>query len=300
MPAVFQQMSDALATTVEAVSPSIVRVEARRRLPATGIAWRRDGIIVTAHHVIEQDEDMRLGLHSGQTVTATLVGRDPTTDLAVLRATTPELVPPVWAEPDGASLRLGHLALALGRPGRSVQATLGLVSRRGESWRTPAGGLIDCYIQTDIVMYPGFSGGPLVNAAGQVVGLNTSALLRGLSLTVPVATMRRVVEMLLAHGKIRRGYLGVSTQAVRLPAVLMETLQQETGLLVMTVEPNSPAEQGGLLLGDTLVTMDGAPVRHPDALLTFLSADRMHTAVLVRLVRGGQLQERSIVIGERP
>ena len=299
MTEVFQQISDALAATVEAMGPSIVRVEARRRFPATGIVWTRDGIIVTAHHVLEQDDNIRLGLHSGQTVTATLVGRDPTTDLAVLRATAPELVPPVWAEPDGASLCLGHLVLALGRPGRSVQATLGIVSVRGESWRTPVGGLIDHYIQTDIVMYPGFSGGPLVNAAGQVIGLNTSVLLRGLSLTVPVATMRRVVEVLLAHGKIRRGYLGVSTQAVRLPAVLMEPLQQETGLLVMTVEPNSPAEQGGLLLGDVLVTMEGTPVRHPDDLLTFLSADRIHTAVLVRLVRGGQLQEQSIVIGER-
>lgn len=299
MTAVFQQISDALAATVEAVGPSIVRVEARRRFPATGIVWRRDGIIVTAHHVIEQDDNMRLGLPSGETVTAALVGRDPTTDLAVLRATTPELIPPVWAEPDVASLRLGHLALALGRPGRSVQATLGIISGRGESWRTPAGGLMDHYIQTDIVMYPGFSGGPLVNAAGQIVGLNTSALLRGLSLTVPVATMRRVVEMLLAHGKIRRGYLGISTQAVRLPAVLKESLQQETGLLVMTVEPNSPAEQGGLLLGDVVVSMDGTPVRHPDDLLTCLSADRIRTAVLVRLVRGGELQERSIVIGER-
>jgi S1-C subfamily serine protease len=181
-----------------------------------------------------------------------------------------------------------------------VQATLGIVSVRGESWRTPAGGLMEHYMQTDIVMYPGFSGGPLVNAAGQVVGLNSSALLRGVSLTVPVATVRRVVAVLLAHGKIRRGYLGVSTQTVRLPAALQEPLQQETGLLVTTVEPDSPAEQGGLLLGDVLVTMDGTPVRHPDDLLTCLSADRIHAAVLVRLVRGGQLQERSIVIGERP
>src|SRR5215471_3261784 len=124
MSEMFQQLSDALAATVEAVSPGVVRVEARRRLPATGIVWTRDGIIVTAHHIIEQDENIRLGLHGGQTVTATLVGRDPTTDLAVLRATTPELVPPIWAEPDGAWLRPGHLVLALGRPGRSVQATL--------------------------------------------------------------------------------------------------------------------------------------------------------------------------------
>ncbi len=299
MTEVFQQISDALAATIEAMGPSVVRVEARRRFSATGIVWSRDGLIVTAHHVIEQADNIRLGLPGGPTFTATLVGRDPTTDLAVLRTTTSELAPPVWAEPDGSSPRVGHLALALGRPGQSVQATLGIVSVRGESWRTPVGGLIDSYIQTDIVMYPGFSGGPLVNAAGQVVGLNTSALLRGLSLTVPVATMHRVVEVLLAHGKIRRGYLGVSTQVVRLPAVLKEPLQQETGLLVITVEPNSPAEQGGLLLGDVLVTMEGTPVRQPDDLLTFLRADRIHTAVLVRLVRGGQLQERSIVIGER-
>src|SRR5262245_19896911 len=299
MTEVFQQISDSLAATIEAVAPSVVRVEARRRFSATGIVWSRDGLIVTAHHVIEQDDNIRLGLPSGPTVTATLVGRDPTTDLAVLRTTTSELAQPVWAEPDGSSLRLGHLALALGRPGQSVQATLGIVSVRGENWRTPVSGLIDSYIQTDIVMYPGFSGGPLVNAAGQVVGLNTSALLRGLSLTVPAATVHRVVEVLLAHGKIRRGYLGVSTQVVRLPAVLQEPLQQETGLLVMTVEPNSPAEQGGLLLGDVLVTIEGTPVRHPDDLLTFLRADCIHTAVLVRLVRGGQIQERSIVIGER-
>jgi len=299
MAEVLQQLSEALAATVEAVSPSIVRVEARRRFPATGMVWARDGIIVTAHHVLERDDNIRLGLHGGETITATLVGRDPTTDLAVLRTTTQELVPPVWAEPDGASLRLGHLALALGRPGRSVRATLGIVSARGESWRTPAGGRIDHYIQTDIVMYPGFSGGPLVNATGQVVGLNSSALLRELSLTVPIATMRRVVEALLVHGKIRRGYLGVSTQAVRMPAALQESLQQETGLLVMTVEPNSPAEQDGLLLGDVLVAIEDTPVRHPDDLLTCLSADRIHTAVRVRLVRGGELQERSIVVGER-
>src|SRR5215510_4515891 len=128
MTEVLQQLSEALAATVEAVSPSIVRVEARRRFPATGVVWTHDGVIVTAHHVIEQDDNIRLGLHGGETVTATLVGRDPTTDLAVLRTATTELVPPVWAEPDGASLCLGHLTLALGRPGRSVHATLGMVS----------------------------------------------------------------------------------------------------------------------------------------------------------------------------
>jgi len=298
MTAVLQQVSDALASTVAAVSPGIVRVEARRRLPASGLVWSRDGIIVTTHHVIEQDDNIRVGLHSGQTVAATLVGRDATTDIAVLRAASAELEPPAWAE--AATLSVGHLVLALGRPGQRVQATLGIIGALGESWRTPAGGLMDRYVQTDITMYPGFSGGPLVRMNGQVLGLNTSALLRDRSLTIPLATLRRVTDMLLAHGRIRRGYLGMSTQPVGLPAALSERLGQETGLLLIAVEPDSPAEQGGLLLGDTLVALDGAPLRHADDLLAGLSTERIGTTVLVRLVRGGEIQERSLVIGERP
>src|SRR5215471_1149644 len=300
MATLLQQVSEALAATVEAVSPGLVRVEARRRLPASGIIWSADGVIVTAQHVIEQDEAIRVGLQSGQTVPATLLGRDATTDLAVLRVSSVDLAPPGWAEPDLASVRVGHLVLAVGRPGQRTQATLGIVSALGESWRTPTGGLLDHYVQTDVVMFPGFSGGPLVNAAGQVLGLNTSALLRGLSLTVPVATLHRVVGMLLAHGKIRRGYLGVSTQPVRLPAGLQQSVGQETGLLLITVEPQSPAEQGGLLLGDTLIAFDDTPVRHPDDLLAFLSTDRIGATVRVRLVRGGQVQEQAVVVGERP
>ena len=299
MAAVLQQFSDALATTVTGVSTGIVRVEARRRLPASGLVWSRDGIIVTTHHVIEQDDNIRVGLHSGQTVDATLVGRDATTDLAVLRVASAELESPAWAEPAGSALLVGHLVLALGRPGQRVQATLGIVSALGDSWRTPAGGLMDRYVQTDIVMYPGFSGGPLVNMSGQILGLNTSAILRERSLAIPLTTLRRVTEMLLAHGRMRRGYLGVSTQAVRLPAALSERLGQETGLLLITAESNSPAEQAGLLLGDTLVALDGTPLRHPDDLLSCLSTERIGTTGLMRLVRGGEIQERSIVIGER-
>src|SRR5262245_3564022 len=175
MTTVLQQVSDDLAATVAAVSPGLVRVEARRRLPASGLVWSPDGVIVTAHHVIEQDEVVRVGLQGGETVTATLIGRDATTDLAVLRVATMNLTPPAWAEPDLASLHVGHLVLAMGRPGQSAQATLGIVSALGENWRTPTGGLIDRYVQTDVVMFPGFSGGPLVNGAGQGVGLHESA-----------------------------------------------------------------------------------------------------------------------------
>jgi S1-C subfamily serine protease len=295
-----QQISEAFAATVAAAGPGLVRVVARRRLPATGIVWSPEGIIVTAHHVVEQEDAIQVGLPDGQTVVAALVGRDPTTDLAVLRAPVGSLTPPEWGAPDLHGLRVGHLVLALGRPGQSVQAALGIVSALGASWRTPVGGQVDRYVQTDVVMYPGFSGGPLLDTSGHVVGLNTSALLRGISLTVPVVTVRRVVEMLLAHGRVRRGYLGVSTQPVRLPAALAQQLGQETGLLLITVEPGSPGEQGGLLLGDTLVGLEETPIRQHDDLLMGMGPERIGVAVSIRIIRGGQLQELQVVIGERP
>jgi S1-C subfamily serine protease len=290
-------LSDALAGIVETIGQSVVRVEARRRLPASGVVWSPDGVIVTAHHVIQQDDAIGVGLPTGETVTATLVGRDPTTDLAVLRVGAADLSTAEWGAPG--DLRVGHLVLALGRPGRTVQATLGIVSALGEGWRTPPGGQVDRYLQTDVVMYPGFSGGPLVGANGQVLGLNTSALLRGISLAVPSPTVRRVVETLLSHGRMRRGYLGVGAQGVRLPASVAETLGQETGLLLVSVKPGSSAERAGLLLGDAIVGLDNQPVRRMDDLTALLSGDRVGSSVPVRIVRSGQLQELKIVIDER-
>ncbi len=290
-----QNLSNALAQTVAAAGSSIVRVEARRRLAASGIVWSADGLIVTAHHIVQQDDNIQIGLPDGQTVAATLVGRDPTTDLAVLRAEAKNLSPLTSTE----NMQVGHLVLALGRPGQTVQATLGIIGALGESWRTPVGGLVDHYVQTDVVMYPGFSGGPLVSSAGQLLGLNTSALVRGVSLTVPTVTLKRVVDMLVKHGKVRRGYLGVNTQPVRLPAALAQQLGQETGLLLVAVEPGSPAEQGGLLLGDTIVTLEGSAVQQHDDLLALLSADRVGASVKTRIIRGGQVQELSVVVGER-
>ncbi len=294
---VLVDLSNDLADIVSATGLAVVRVEARRRIPASGIVWSSDGLIVTAHHVVERDDNITAGLPDGQTAAAALVGRDPTTDLAVLRVQADPLTPPTWAGPD--ALKVGHLVLALGRPGKTVQATLGIVSALGGSWRTRSGGLIDRYLQTDVVMYPGFSGGPLVNAAGHVVGINTSALLRGTSLAVPTTTVRRIVEDLVAHGQVRRGYLGVGTQPARLPSGLAEQLGQETGLLLVSVEPGSPADRGGLYMGDTIVAFDNQPVRHHDDLLSHLSGDRIGAAVPVRIARGGQVQELEVIIGER-
>lgn len=292
-----QDMSDAMAAVVEAAAPSIVRVEARRRMPASGIVFSADGLIVTANHVVDRDEGIRIGLPDGSVAAASVVGRDPMTDLALLRADASGLAPAAWASGD--TMRVGHLVLAMARPGRGVQSTLGVISALGDAWRTHGGGQIDAYVQTDVVMYPGYSGGPLVSASGSLLGLNTSAFLRGISLTLPSATVIRVASTLQTHGRMRRGYLGISAQPVRLPAAIAEALGQEIGLLLMAVEPGSPAEDGGLLLGDTLVALDGAPVYHMDDLMALLSGDRVGKAVTARVVRGGQMADVQVTIGER-
>jgi S1-C subfamily serine protease len=293
---VLAELSEALSRTVESTGPGVVRVEGRRRLPATGIVWADGGIIITANHVVKKDNKIKVGLSDGQSVKASLIGRDPSTDLAILKAEVADLAP---AERAGDDLQVGHIVLALGRPGRTVQATLGIVSALGDNWRTRIGGHIDRYLQTDVVMYPGFSGGPLVNAHGQVLGLNTSALLRGVSLAIPVTTLARVATGLLAHGRMRRGFLGVSTQAARLPAAASKELGQETGLLIVNVETDSPADKGGLVLGDTIVGLDGSSVRHHDDLLTLLSGDKVGQKVPVSILRGGETRSVNVTLGER-
>ena len=295
-----QAMSDAMAALVESAGRSIVRVEARRRHPASGILYVNDAV-VTAHHVVERDDNIQVGLPDGSTLPASVVGRDPGTDIAVLRLQGAQVLPPgslaTWV--DAGDLRVGHLALALGRPGRTVQATLGIVSALGGPFRTGGGGEVDRYLQTDVVMYPGFSGGGLVEAGGRFAGLNTSALMRGASVAIPAATVKRVVETLLAHGQMPRAYLGVGVQPVRLSDALAELTGQETGLMVMSVEADGPAAQGGLLQGDVILALDGEAVRHLDDLQGALNADRAGRSVPVRLVRSGAVQEVAVTVGKK-
>ncbi len=294
---VLSDLSQAIAATVETAGASVVRVEARPRFPASGIVWSSDGIIVTAHHIVEEEDNIQIGLGDGRTLGAKLIGRDPTTDIAVLRTPASGLDTRAWTDPK--AIHVGHLVLALGRPGTTVMATMGIVSAYGEAWRTPAGGKLDRYLQTDVVMYPGFSGGPLVDANGQFIGLNTSALLRGISLTIPATTIKSVVETLLSKGRISRGYLGIGAQPVRLPVTLAKQLNQETGLLIVSVEPGGPAEKANLLLGDVIVALGNDPVRHLDDLLAALSGDRVGATVPVHIVRGGQTMELKATVGER-
>ncbi len=297
MSEVLKNFSKELTNIVASAGQSVVRVQGRSRFPASGVVWAAEGVVVTAHHVLERDENISVALTSGQTASATLVGRDPSTDLAVLKLHDSTLTPASWAEAD--SLRVGSLVLALGRPGQNVRATLGIVSALGDSWRTPTGGRIDRYMQPDVVMYPGFSGGPLVDASGSVLGINTSALMRGATITVPTSTIMRVVETLLTHGKMRRGYLGVGAQTVSLPEHIAKQTNQETALLLVSVEPGSPAEKAGLILGDTILGFNGQAVRHMDDLMVALTEEKIGSQVSVRVLRGGHIQEIKVTIGER-
>lgn len=291
-----QEFSDALAGAIERTAPAVVRVEGRRRAAASGVAWSED-VVVTADHVLEWDEDVTIGLPEGATATATVVGRDPGTDLAALRVTDAKVKAPAWSDLDG--LKVGHIVLAVSRPGRTAQARLGIVSALADAWRTPGGGRLDRYVQADLPLHPGFSGSALVDAAGRLRGLNTAGLVRGTATAVPAATVRRVVESLLAHGQVRRGYLGIGMQPVRLPAPFDKQLGQETALLVSSVQPDSAAARGGILLGDVLVSLDGHALTHPAELLPLLDEDRIGAQARARVLRAGELRDVGLVIGAR-
>jgi S1-C subfamily serine protease len=290
-------LSEALAGIVDSTGAGVVGVEAGRRSRGTGVAWSPEGLVVTADHVVHREEGIRVRLADGQEIPAAMVGRDPTTDIAVLRVSGTAVKALPWGEPS--ALKVGNLVLALGRPGRTLRATMGIVSVLGDEWQTPAGGRIDRYLEADVNLYPGFSGGPLIDVSGNLLGINTAGLRRGGSLTVVTPTIRRVVEGLATHGRIRHGYLGIATQPVRLAPALAERAQQQRGLLVMDVEPGSPAEQGGLLLGDTLLQIAGQAVRYPEELFGLLGGERIGTLVSVRVLRAGAPQDLSVTVGER-
>lgn len=284
----FKNISDELAQTVEDASPGLVRVDGRKRLSATGFAWDEQHL-VTASHVVRKDEGVTVGLPNGETVPAAVVGRDNSTDIAVLRVEGGLTALP-RAEDD--TLRVGHLVLALGRPGNQVQATLGIVSALG-------GRRMEGIIMTDVVMYPGFSGGPLVDAAGLVQGMNTSGFNRGASITIGNRALRNVVDTLVQHGRMRQGFLGIGAQPVQLPEDIAAELNQEHGLMIASIEKDSPASNAQLFQGDIIVMLDNEPTPHLDALLMLLTGDRVGQSVPVKVVRGGQLTDTSITIGER-
>jgi S1-C subfamily serine protease len=295
-PDLLSALSRRTAALVSDAAAHVVRVDGRRRGPATGVVWSSDGLVVTAHHAVERDEELEIGLPSGETVPAELVGRDPTTDLALLRARASGLAAAPWADETPAA---GELVLAVSRPGVRPRASLGLVARTAGEFRAAGGGRIDQWIEVALDIAPGLSGSPAVGAAGAPVGLVSAGLVRGTLLVVPPATLRRVTGALLAHGGVRRGFLGVTTLPVRLPPPAAARAGQESALLVSAVEDGSPADRAGLLLGDALLSVAGAPLAHAGDLLALLEEERIGQTLTARLVRAGELRELPVTVGAR-
>jgi len=289
-------LSNDLAAAVERAARAVVTVHARPRLPSTGVLWR-PGIVVTAEHTVRVDEEIRVTWSDGRAAPATLVGRDPGTDLAVLRIGESD---PTTAEiGDSAELKVGHLVLAVGYGPR---ASWGVVSAVGGAWRTGRGGEVDRLLRVDLVLYPGFSGGPLVDASGKVAGLVTSGLSRQLELAVPTATVTRVVDELLATGRVSRGYLGVGLQPVALPEALgrLAPGADARGLIVVGVVADGPAARAGLMLGDVLVALEGTPLHDLGDVQAAIAGRRTGTAVTVSLFRAGTPLDVAVTLAERP
>ena len=290
------QLSEHLADTVARAAASIVHVDARPRYGASGVVWT-DGIVVTADHVVEREDGISVTLADGEAQTATLVGRDPETDLAVLRA--PQLVAPAIQK--GVLPRVGSLSLLVTRPGRSEQASLVAVRSVGDAPRRGRGAQPLPLIAVDLTFHPGYSGGGLVDAEGRLLGIASSGFGRGQGggVIIGLSRVEQVVDTLVQHGRIRRGYLGVTSQPVEIPAAMRSQVEQARGLLILNVAEASPAERAGILMGDVLVAIAGEPTRGPRDLRAQLSAERVGQAVPVTVLRGGQAQALTVTIGEQ-
>jgi S1-C subfamily serine protease len=288
-------LSRAMADAVEMIGKSLVMVNGRPRQPATGIAYEAD-LVLTADHVLEREDKLTVQTYDGRVLNAQIVGRDASTDLAVLRVS--GLSVPVVGP--AAQARVGQLALAVARPSpEGVMASLGVVSKVGGPLRAGRGTSLERYIQTDAVPYPGFSGGALVDASGAPFGLFTTGFGRGLAIAIPMALALQVAQTLTRQGYVKRGYLGIISQQVKLPPA-QRSGGQESGLLVVRVEENSPAERGGMLIGDILLAVEEQPIRDADDLIAALSGDRVGKPVTVRIIRGGVLQILTVVVGQKP
>jgi serine protease Do len=300
-PTPFAAFSDELADIVERTGASVVAIQARRSYPSSGVVLQ-PGVVLTAAHTLRRDDGIAVVQPDGTATSATLVGADPSTDVAVLRLESSSQGTPVTFG-DAASVRAGNFVVAVSRgTDGSLAASAGVVARTGGEWRTWRGGHIDRRIQLDGGLWGGFAGGPVIDGRGNVIGIGTSALSRGRAVVIPASVLKRVSEQLLARGRVSHAYIGAAVQPVEIPSALRTQLglQSTHGLIVMSTVHEGPAEAAGITLGDTLITLDERPLADVDDLKAALSAEKIGKAVRVTLIRGGQLVHVDVTVGERP
>ena len=293
----FAFLSDSLANAVEQAAGFTVLVNGRRRMPASGFVYASN-LVLTADHVIEQEEGLSVFLGDGTEIKAVIAGRDPGSDLALLRL---EESAPTPAGLSKNEPRVGELALALARPSlQGIQASLAFVGEVGGPVRTGRGSIISRYLRTDATPYPGFSGGPLVNARGLVTGINTSGLMGGVLWSIPAPVAWQVADQLAQYGHIRRAFLGIRSQTVEIPPALSQELgrDQKTGLLLVGIESGGTAAEAGLMVGDILLDVAGHPVSTHDDLVSVLTEAVIGSRMEIHFGRGGKVLPLQLTIGE--
>ncbi|MGD0127365.1 MAG: trypsin-like peptidase domain-containing protein [Terriglobia bacterium] len=300
MQSTLASFSNEVAKLVEEFQPYVVAVHARGHYPSSGVVWR-PGIIVTADHTIRREEDIQVTLPDGKRADAVLAGRDPGTDLAALKV---EGLGSAAAQTGGGdAVKAGELALILGRsPDSGPNASLGVISAVSGPWRTWRGGRLENYIRLDATMFPNSSGAAVVDVRGRLLGIATSALSRIAGLAIPATSVNRVLDVLVAKGHVPRGYLGIGAQPVGIPDALRANLSltAKSGIMVVKVEPDGPADKAGILLGDILVSLGDAPLEEFEDLQSISDSGIIGKQVQARVIRAGAIQELSITVGERP
>ena len=294
------ELSNALAQATDRASSSVVAVHTERRGSSSGIVWRA-GVIVTSEHSLRRDEEIQVTLPNNRVVSATLAGRDPSTDLAVLKC--PDAVTAVPEFGDVAQLKPGGLTLVVGRTRASGPvAALGVVSLIAPDRRTWTGASLVPYVRLDVGLQPTAVGGAVIDASGKVVGLATPRFARFGAIAVPASAINKVADTLLQKGHIPRGYLGVGLQPVRLPDALREKLKwdEKTAAIVMDVHPGGPADKAGIVIGDIFIALAGHAITRLEDIQSHLAGDAIGKTLPLKFVRGGTIQEGSIVVAERP
>jgi S1-C subfamily serine protease len=286
-------LSNDIAATIEAVAANVVAVEGRDRVGSSGF-YLTPNTIVTADHALETNE-VEVVFADGRTERAQVAGRDAATDIALL--TVASAGPPALAALAGTDLRVGAIAIAVARDDDGdLSATMGVVGSVGAAWRTWRGGEIDRFVRADLSLYPRFSGSPLVDASGRLVGMNKWGLSRRQSIVVPAATIARVVEALGTHGHIARGYLGLAMQGIDLP----EAFGGGSGVIVLGVAPEGPAQAAGFIVGDIITALGARRIGDSDDIQAVLDAASVGTQTGAAILRGGKPVDLHVTIGERP